>query len=286
MKYTEAGTYYVTLKAVDSCGNESTYDREIIVEEPETFNTTLFADGTLIINESSRDRAANEAAHGSVVQEYVPLDENNTYVFSGREDQPWANEQSQLTAVEFGSLVAPVSLEYWFQNTMLETIDFTNFDGSNVTSVRALAASTQIGSLTLPSMPNLTNIRYICNKCLNLTSVDFSQVGATAIVNTSFAFQGCYALTEVSLVGLGGMVDSCDFMFANINNDGMGDMQITTIYSDGTLEFGQASSSANMFRTCTSLVGGDGTVFRSDVTNKGYARIDNLPDEPGYFTRG
>lgn len=39
-----------------------------------------------------------------------------------------------------------------------------------------------------------------------------------------------------------------------------------------------------MFYKCSSLVGGAGTAYNSGHTDKEYARIDNPPDAPGYFT--
>ena len=285
MKYDVAGTYELTYKAVDECGNETTQTRTIIVEEPEVFKTTLFTDGTLIINESSTDRDSNIAEHGAVVSVYEPLDADNTYVFSGGDNQPWLSERSQIKSVKFGSAVAPIEMAFWFQKCInLESIDFTNCDASNVTTVRAMFSETKVTEVTLPAMPNLTSIQYLFRGTKTLTDVDFSNVGATGIINTTDCFQGCYGLTEVSLIGLAGNVDKCERMFANIGNDGQGNMNVQTIYSDGALKFWQASSSTNMFRSCTSLVGGNGTVFRSDVTNKDYARVDKA-DEPGYFTQ-
>ena len=146
-----------------------------------------------------------------------------------------------------------------------------------------MVSITNITSLTLPPMPNLTNMRYLCAKCPSLTSVDFSQVGANSITDFTEVFNGCYALEEVSLVGLGGMVTNSDRAFANFS--GEQDMILRTIYSDGALKFYGASSSTNMFRGCTNLVGGQGTAFDSNVTNKDWARIDNPPDEKGYFTQ-
>lgn len=281
MKYTEAGTYSITYIATDECGNETRHNRTVHVHKK---MTVLFTDGTLIINEISSNREANIEAHGAVVAEYVPLDSDNTYVWGSGNDQLWFNERSRIKYVEFGSPVAPDSIAYWLQLSGLESIDFTNCDCSNVASARAAFASTNITELVLPSMPNLTSIQYMCNRCYDLATVDFSNVGATAVINTQDAFQGCYALTEISFVGLAGMVDNCERMFANVNSDGHGNMQIATIYSDGALKFWQASASTNMFRSCTGLVGGNGTTFRSDVTNKDYARIDE-PGTPGYFTQ-
>ena len=39
-----------------------------------------------------------------------------------------------------------------------------------------------------------------------------------------------------------------------------------------------------MFTGCTSLVGGQGTVYDSTKVDKTYARIDGGTSSPGYFT--
>lgn len=284
MKYTEAGTYTLIYKATDKCGNETEKERTVYVYEKKT---VLFEDGTFIINELSKDRGLNNSKYGAVVSEYSPLDANNDYVFSSGNDQPWFNERSQITNAKFGSPVVPIEMAYWFQNcNNLTSIDWTNCDPSNVTTIRAMFASTSVTSVTFPSMPHLTNIRYVFNRCTSLTSVDFSNVGATSITNTGDMFQGCTALTEVDLRGLAGTVESCERMFANANSDE--NMAIHKIFvsasNPNALDFQQATSSANMFRNCVDIEGGEGTQFNSSFIGNQYARIDNPPDAPGYFT--
>lgn len=285
MKYDEPGLYQLIYKATDECGNVGYGTRNVTVEEPETFRTVLYTDGTLIVNESSFNKAENIELHGVEIAEYPPLDENNDYVFANRDAQLWANERTQIKTVSFGSSVKPTSIAFWFQESGLESINWNNFDGSEVTSIRAFAALTNITEFTPPAMPNVKNMKYVCNKCNNLTSADFSQINATDVSDMTDMFQGCYALIEVDFTGISGVVGVCDRTFANVNGDGKGDMKIVTVYATTDIDFSQATSSGNMFRTCTSIVGGQGTTFDSSKTNKEYARIDNpLDSMPGYFT--
>ena len=44
------------------------------------------------------------------------------------------------------------------------------------------------------------------------------------------------------------------------------------------------NSHTYMFTSCTSLVGGAGTTFNSNYTNKTYAHVDGGTSNPGYFT--
>lgn len=280
MKYTEPGTYQLHYTAVDECGNETTVTRTIEVLGT---MTVLYTDGTLIINESSADRQSNITKHGAVDTEYEPLSATYPYVLNSANDQPWISKRSTITALEFGSAVAPTSIAYWMQNcSNLESIDWTNFDGSNCTSARAFVASTKITTFTLPEMPNLTNIRFICNACPNLVSVDMSGVNANGITDINASFQACYNLETIDLSGLQGTIEACSNTFSNAS--GGGDMALTTIYANAGLDFSQATAHSNVFRACTSLVGGEGTPFNSSFIGKQYARIDNPPDAPGYFT--
>ena len=89
----DEGNYTLQYTATDSCGNETIEEREVVVELV-TYMTTLFTDGTFIINEKSTDRAANIALHGAVTNEYDPFDPNGStniqkYRFSSASERPW-----------------------------------------------------------------------------------------------------------------------------------------------------------------------------------------------------
>lgn len=283
MKYDNAGTYEIEYKAVDECGNETTEKRTVEVIAI-TYETILFEDGTLIINEKSTDRESNIQKHGAVTKTYVPFDEDNDYNFTGTSQRPWNNEARHIKSVEFGSTVKPVSIAYWLQACAnINAVDFTNFDGSEVVNARAFVASTAITTLTMPEMPKLEIMRFMCNRCESLTKADFSNMKSTALSDITDIFQGCYALTEVDFSNNNCTIMTCDRAFANVADDGKGDMKIETIYASEGLDFSKATSSGNVFRSCTSLVGGNGTTFDSNYVGKQYARIDT-PGQPGYFT--
>ncbi|MDO4369507.1 MAG: BspA family leucine-rich repeat surface protein, partial [bacterium] len=77
--------------------------------------TTLYEDGTLIINELYSDRSSNIATHGNVKAEYDPISDGNSYVFNSEKDQPWYNSGS-IYNVEIGTVIKPISTAYWFYN--------------------------------------------------------------------------------------------------------------------------------------------------------------------------
>ena len=59
---------------------------------------------------------------------------------------------------------------------------------------------------------------------------------------------------------------------------------LSTIYVSDLFDTSSVTSSGNMFSNSTKLVGGAGTKYNSSYIDKTYARIDNPPDSPGYFT--
>ena len=59
---------------------------------------------------------------------------------------------------------------------------------------------------------------------------------------------------------------------------------LRTIYAGSGWTTSAVTSSMSMFRYCTNLVGGQGTTFDANHTDKAYARFDGGPSNPGYFT--
>jgi hypothetical protein len=62
---------------------------------------------------------------------------------------------------------------------------------------------------------------------------------------------------------------------------------LQTIYVGDGWNTAAVTISQDMFKDCTSLVGGKGTTYsNSNPTDKAYAHIDGGPSNPGYFTEG
>ena len=72
-------------------------------------------------------------------------------------------------------------------------------------------------------------------------------------------------------------VTNMGYMFRDSTN-------LKTIYASSKYNTSKVISSGNMFTGCTSLVGGQGTVYDSTKVDKTYARIDGGTSSPGYFT--
>jgi len=59
---------------------------------------------------------------------------------------------------------------------------------------------------------------------------------------------------------------------------------LTTIYAGSGWSTNAVTSSTDMFKNCTSLVGGQGTTYDANHVDKTYAHIDGGTSNPGYFT--
>ena len=91
-------------------------------------------------------------------------------------------------------------------------------------------------------------------------------------------FEGCTALSVLDLSDWN-TASTTDMgrLFAVCSN-------LSSIYVGDGWTTSNVDTSGNMFYDCNNLVGGSGTPFDSSYVDKTYARVDNLPDEPGYLT--
>jgi hypothetical protein len=67
------------------------------------------------------------------------------------------------------------------------------------------------------------------------------------------------------------------WMFSNCES-------LKTIYVGTGWKTSDVKDSENMFNDCTSLVGGKGTKYDSEIVDKTRARVDGGKANPGYFT--
>lgn len=233
--------------------------------EPTSKMTTLFSDGTLIINELFANREADKALHGTIIAEYSPFSEENPYNFNvafGQayvDDVPilsfdtaspiWGDHLDDIRFVTFGEVIKPASIDGWFANSHIVGGDFTNLDLSECYSAKATFAFCRnlYPQITVPPMPV---VQYsICT------------------------FQGCTSLQELNLCSVDrGFIIDCTSMFAECSN-------LEKIQWDRVLN---ARESQNMFYKCESLVGENGTAYDSNIVDATYARPD-ISGQPGYF---
>ena len=144
----------------------------------------------------------------------------------------------------------------------LTTLNLSHFDTSNVVYFNSMfrncsnLTSVNVGSF---NTGNAEVIQVMFGYCPKLTTLNLSSFNTAKVTNMVSLFRGCTSL-ETILVGP-------DWVVSNTGASG------------GTTDIGE-----NMFYGCTSLKGGKGTVYDDTHTGSEYARIDNAPDTPGYFT--
>lgn len=125
----------------------------------------------------------------------------------------------------------------------------------------------------------------------NTVSIRFCFVTDAALVYLPRDSRGMFADLPVTFTTLygGGRVD---FATVPVSFDLVADARdmfanhpyIKTIRVPAGTALRSSAASAGMFAGCTALVGGAGTAYNASHTDGEYARIDNPPDAPGYFT--
>ena len=314
MQIDTAGTYTLKYTAEDECGNVTEVTREVVAEQL-SYRTVLYTDGTFIINEKSSDQAANEALHGVATNVYDPFDPNGAtnvkkYIFTSAFYRPWRTQASSVKAVEIGSSISPTNTAFWFQDfTTCTSMNLGALDTSAVTNMGAMFGNCQaLTSLDVTHFDTsaVTNMGNMFSDCYALTSLDVSGFNTSSVTNMGSMFNNCHALTTLdvthfdtsSVTNMSNMFSHCHalttldvthFNTSAVTN--MGNMfgncyALTTIYASIYFVVTQVTNSNYMFTTMsTNLVGGAGTRWASgNPQDKTYARIDNPPDAPGYFT--
>ena len=163
----------------------------------------------------------------------------------------------------------------------MTTFNVSNWNTGNVTNMGDMFSEcTALTSLDLSSwnVSNVDDMGYMFYKCSNLTTLDISNWNTANVTNLSSMFNDCTSLDTLDLSGwnTGNAVSMSD-MFSGCTS-------LTTIYAGLDWSTEKVIYSGFMFEDCTSLVGGMGTTYNANYTNKEYARIDGGPDSPGYLT--
>ena len=146
-----------------------------------------------------------------------------------------------------------ISMSCTFNGSKATTLDVSSFDTSNVKNMSLMFYNSQATTLDLSSF-NTSNVTYMDSM--------FESSQATTLDLSSFNTSN---VTDMS------------YMFAYSQN-------LKTIYVSNNFITNNVTSSTDMFKEATNLVGGNGTKYNSSYLDKTYARIDKS-GTPGYFTK-
>lgn len=196
---------------------------------------------------------------------------------------------------------------------LLKNIDLSSFDTSKVTDMNFMFSyCVSLTSLDVSKFntSNVTNMMLMFEGCISLTSIDLSNFDTSNVTAMAAMFEMCFSLTNIdvsnfdtsNVTDMSYMFNQCtgltnidisSFNTSNVTN--MSRMfntnpNLKTIYAskyneetDTGWTTKNVTNSSSMFTGCTSLVGGNGTVFDSAHIDKEYARIDK-EGQPGYLT--
>ena len=160
----------------------------------------------------------------------------------------------------------------------LTTLDVSSFNTSKVANmVGMFYGCSGLASLDLSNFntSSIANMWGMFSGCSGLTSLNLSNFNTSNVTNMSGMFSGCSGLTSLDVSSFNtSKVTNMGFMFNSCSG-------LKTIKVGDAWTTDNVTSSGNMFANCTSLVGGDGTVFDSNYTDKtkAYAGIG------GYLTK-
>ena len=165
-----------------------------------------------------------------------------------------------------------------FYRSPATTLDLSNFDTSNVTNMSSMFYRSQATTLDLSSFntSKVTDMSWMFSDS-QATTLNLSNFNTSNVTNMKKMFYASVATT----------LDLSSFDTSNATNMSyMFDLsfELKTIYVSNKFTTGKVKNSTEMFRGCTSLIGGSGTKYNSSYTDKTYARIDGGTSNPGYFT--
>ena len=137
---------------------------------------------------------------------------------------------------------------------------------------------THIEHLEYLNTENVTTMQAMFNSCSNLKEVDVSTFNTKNVTNMNGMFAFCEKLESLDVRNFDMQnVTDISEMFAVCT-------ELTTILCDDDWSKYSKMVASQMFYNCPKLVGGKGTVYNAEKTDKTYARPDGGTGAPGYFT--
>ena len=225
----------------------------------------------------------------------------------------WYQQRGNITNVvfdaSFANCTSITSTAYWFiECSKLTTITgLNNLKTENVTNMASMFDDcSSLTSLDVSGFKteNVTNMSCMFRGCSALTSLDVSRFNTAKVTYMNSMFEDCRSLQSLNVSGfktenvinMEAMFFGCSGLtsldLSGFNTDKVTNMNglfykcsgLTTIYAGEKWTTKNVKEGDNMFRDCTSLVGGAGTRYDANHIDADYAHIDGGRDNPGYLT--
>ena len=190
---------------------------------------------------------------------------------------------SSLQSLDLSALdsSSAVDMSYMFSScSSLESLDLRPLVVWNATEMNGMFANcSSLRSLNLSSLDtsSATTMNSMFEGCWSLESLDLSEFDTSNVLVMSNMFNQCSSLRSLDLSSLDtSNVEAVGSMFSGCTS-------LETVWVNDTWPAQKLQDSPLAFYNCTSLVGGNGTVFDADCVTGAYARID-AEGAPGYLT--
>ena len=166
--------------------------------------------------------------------------------------------------------------------TSLTSVDVSTWNTSNVALFAyAFKGCNALNTVDVSRWNTIcgTNFNDMFDQCNSLSVIDVSGWQVDSATDMMNMFTGCSSVTvlDFSNWNTQNMTGSVQRMLASCGN-------LETVYVSDLWDLSNVSGSHMMLAHCNNLVGGAGTRYSDAHWDATYARIDNPPDEPGYFT--
>ena len=212
-----------------------------------------------------------------------PEDSSNLFSFNifGYCGPTTSLSKTSLTSINFNDSVDTSRVKNMyrmFAGSNLTSLDLSGFNTINVINMNSMFFLNESKNINLSSFDTskVTDMSYMFSYS-QATTLDLSNFDTSNVTNMSDMFSYSQATT----------LDLSNFDTSNVtymSNMFNGSKKLKTIYVSSKYNTSKVTSNCDMFTGCTSLVGGQGTVYDSTKVYKTYARIDGGTSSPGYFT--
>ena len=251
------------------------YEEDLLDENSKGEWWRIKGDGTLII--------------GNGPEMTIPVNQTS----GGNPAWPWYAYSEQIQSARFiGTVHANPCTRYMFCGPSITSIDFTNFDTSNVTDMNEMfrrcssLTSLDVSGFDTSKVINMSNMFSGCSSltnldvsnfdtskvtsmshmfaaCTSLKNIDVSTWNTISLTDSTAMFYGCSSLTELDLSGwatpnlsrMGGMFAKCTSLKTLMveNLDVSNVTEMIAYFTDPLNETSYVAIYASPFSECTSL---------------------------------